>query len=314
MSVPPLPLLLTAAAAGLGIAALVRRRYRRLRRYRAWRRNEVFWSIGYQRSHDPFEWNPAAAKLFTRDQVGPWARTLADPFLIRRDGSLYLFFEVQNRSESRASIGLAVHDPARDAWRFEGVVLDEPFHLSYPCVFAVGDDVYMTPETKQARSVRLYKAVEFPRRWQLEKVLLENTKLVDSSVVHWQDRYYLFASRKRSLHLFHADSLLGEWKAHPRSPVRRFNHSRGAGRILRHGGELYRFAQEQARGYGSGVHVFRILELSPKRYAERAVSATPLLQPFGDGWASWAMHHIDLVQLGPNDYFAVFDGAGVVRE
>ena len=44
-------------------------------------------------------------------------------------------------------------------------MLAEPFHLSYPYVFAWRGEYYMVPECHAAGAVRLYRAAEFPTRW-----------------------------------------------------------------------------------------------------------------------------------------------------
>ena len=44
------------------------------------------------------------------------------------------------------------------------MVLERPYHLSYPFVFRWNADVFMLPETGQNNAVELYRAQEFPRR------------------------------------------------------------------------------------------------------------------------------------------------------
>ena len=58
----------------------------------------------------------------------------------------------------KGSIGVSVHDERHDAWHFRSIVLDEPFHLSYPYVFDHESETYMIPEAKGSNSVRLYRA------------------------------------------------------------------------------------------------------------------------------------------------------------
>jgi hypothetical protein len=43
----------------------------------------------------------------------------------------------------------------------------ESFHLFFPFVFAESDEIDMVPESHQANSVRLYKAVDLPIEWWL---------------------------------------------------------------------------------------------------------------------------------------------------
>ena len=272
------------------------------------------WSIGYQHSKHPLKWNPQKAKVYSICQAHESFTGLADPFIIQNQGQIFLFCEVMLKNTPNAKIGVSLYNQNKDQWDFLGIVLDEPFHLSYPYVFTHGKDIYMVPETKQAKSIRLYKATSFPSQWKLEKILINNRKFVDPSLLILQNKYYLFATRQRRLYLYVADSLTGVYTLHPKSPVKRWNYGRCAGRIIFYNDSLYRFAQEQAKGYGNGVHVFKIVTLTPEEYKEIPVNNNPLFKPFGHGWAYMSMHHIDVLDLDKNHYFAVFDGEGFVGE
>lgn len=267
-----------------------------------------YWSIGYQYSSNPFKWDLQKAKIYDKDQLPIDAEALADPFLLKHKDKLYLFYEVVLKSVPEAKIGVSVYDANEDKWIFQAIVLDEPFHLSYPYVFAHGSDIFMIPESKAAKSVRLYRATDFPCKWELEKILIQNKKFVDSSIIYWQNQFYLFTTRKRRLYLYYSDALTQGWKAHPKSPVKFWNHGRCGGRIFEHNGCLYRVAQEQAKGYGMGVHIYKICELSSTDFKEIPIDKKPMLAPFGDGWANSGMHHIDILKISENKYFSVFDG------
>jgi hypothetical protein len=171
----------------------------------------------------------------------------------------------------------------------------------------------MIPESKEAQSVRLYRAVDFPSKWQFERTLIKDRKFVDSSIIYRNGYFFLFATRKRKLYLYYAKSLAGTWSLHPGAPVKRRNYARCAGRIFEHDGRLFRFAQEQAKGYGMGVRLYEILDLSTKSYKETAVDQNLFLQPFGEGWAQHGMHHVDVIRLPDNRYLSVFDGRGVIQ-
>jgi hypothetical protein len=270
-----------------------------------------YWSIGYQTSNSPFDVSPETAAVYGRGQLPPDVHGVADPFLLERDGTIYLFYELIVNTSPAAKIAVSTYDQDNQAWNFHSVILDEPFHLSYPFVFEYGSEVYMIPETKKAGAVRLYRATDFPSKWEFEKNLIEDKKFVDSSIFCWQGNYYLFTSRKRKLYLYYSKSPTGDWKLHPRSPVKRWNYARCAGKIFEDDGRLFRFAQEQAKGYGMGLRRFEILELSTKDYKEVAVDSGLFFEPCGDSWAQHGMHHLDILKLTDNNYLSVFDGRGV---
>lgn len=60
---------------------------------------------------------------------------MADPFLLQRDGQLYLFYETKGAASGRGQIGVAVSGDGGVTFRHLAVVLDAPWHLSYPFVF-----------------------------------------------------------------------------------------------------------------------------------------------------------------------------------
>ncbi|MBC2714641.1 MAG: hypothetical protein HF978_04960 [Desulfobacteraceae bacterium] len=275
---------------------------------RRFKKKGYYWSIGYQSSSDPFKWDPAKAKIYDRDQLPIEAITLADPFLFKHKNTLYLFHEVVLKSVPEAKIGVSVYDTDNSKWIFQAIVLDEPFHLSYPYIFTHDSEIYMIPESKQAQSVRLYRATDFPLKWELEKIIIKDKKYVDPTICFWQNRFYLFVTRKRRMYLYHSESLTEGWQLHVKSPIKFWNHGRCAGKIFEHNNILYRFAQEQAKGYGMGVHCYQIRELSQTKYKEVYVGSKPIFKPFGDGWAKKGMHHIDILKISENNYFAVFDG------
>ncbi len=286
---------------------LLYKKRQRLQLKKERRKRKAFWSIGYMESETPFNWTPSKAKIVSPKDVDEDMFIIADPFLFEFNAERYLFFEAMKDDAETAYIECAKFNHDQQCWNFLGAVLEEPFHLSYPQVFEHDNQIYMIPESKQARRIGLYKATDFPTRWEYIKPLVADKKLVDSSIIEWNNHWYLFTSRKKKLYLYHADSLLGEWQPHPKSPIRRGNFSRCAGRILKIDKKLHRLAQDQ-RGYGAGVYAFEIQALSPTLYREIALkNINPILNPGDADWCETGMHHLDLVPT-QNGFFGVFDG------
>ncbi|KAL5683479.1 hypothetical protein ACJX0J_009864, partial [Zea mays] len=118
---------------------------------------------------------------------------VANPFLFIQGDSIYMFFETKNPIASQGDIAAAVSKDAGTTWQQLGVVLDEEWHLSYPYVFSYGNETYMMPESSKKGNLKLYRAVDFPLKWELEKVLLERP-LVDSVIIHSKGSYWLIGS------------------------------------------------------------------------------------------------------------------------
>jgi hypothetical protein len=271
------------------------------------------WSIGIYSGDSPLSLhgtghaeNPV---LEARDVTDVRAEFVADPFMIRRNSSRYMFFEVFNRDANQGDIGLATSQDGY-SWKYRQIVLDEPFHLSYPYVFEWDGEAYMIPETKDNRSVRLYKADSFPYGWSFVKTLLDGD-FQDSSVFRRGGRWWMFTSdRNDRLRLFSADDLMGPWVEHPESPIveNDADGARPGGRVLEYNGSIIRFAQDDFPYYGNSVRAFIVTKLTPSEYAEAEAPGSPVLQPGSGGWNSWGMHNLDAQPSDNGGWTAAVDG------
>jgi hypothetical protein len=211
---------------------------------------------------------------------------VADPFMVRENSTWYMFFEVTNAKNYEGDIGLATSDDALN-WNYRQIVLDEPFHLSYPYVFKWNGEYYMIPESYQANSIRLYKAVNFPTDWKFIKTLLTGKDYLDSSIFHFDDRWWLFTTTPTSdvLYLFYANDLMGKWVEHPQSPIiiDDKNIARPGGRVLIINNEIVRFTQDDYPTYGNQVWAFKIIELTTSNYKEAPFTDKPILNATGSG-------------------------------
>jgi hypothetical protein len=283
---------------------------------------EPVWSIGilsgtapWMLEQDPRDHggrqrtNPVLTGVDVSDTV---ATSVADPFLFRSDECWHMFFEVDSWRSWKGEIGLATSADGL-AWTYEGIVLAEPFHLSYPQVFAAEDGIFMIPESAQAEAVRLYRARRFPREWEHVCDLVHGLPFADPTVLRHDGRWWLFSEtsggRDDTLRLFHAGSLAGPWEEHPASPIVHGDAAiaRPAGRIVQAAGKLVRFAQNCRPAYGTDVRAVEILTLSTTEYAERPLLPGPMLRA-GAGWNAGGMHHADPVPLGPDRWLAAVDG------
>lgn len=275
------------------------------------------YSIGIFRGPSPLALTSPAGfpnPVITREMVLEHDATLvADPFMLQADGTWHMFFETLNWVGARkGEIALAT---SRDAirWQYRGVVLAEPFHLSYPYVFEWGSDHYMIPESSAARSVRLYRAAPFPWRWQLVGTLVTGPVHYDNSVFRHDDRWWMLTETdhvRGTLSLFHAAELTGAWSEHPRSPVVASDpgRARPGGRVISTSNRLIRFAQDCRGAYGKNVRAFEITRLTPSEYEEREISDAPVLSGSGRGWNRFGMHHLDPHELPGGEWIACVDG------
>lgn len=276
------------------------------------------WSIGIYTGTTPWQIVPAdhiINPVLTRHDVTDTQATfVADPFMLSVDGTWYMFFEVMNSKTGKGEIALATSADGF-TWKYQQIVLDEPFHLSYPYVFTWDDDYYMIPESWKAGEVRLYRATHFPVQWTFVAPLIENTPLGDCSIYHTGDHWWIFALDVRNfdfdtLRLYFAPVLTGPWIEHPKSPIVCGNPhiARPAGRVLVNGDRIIRFAQDCSPKYGLQVFAFEVEELTPELYTERPLVSSAILGGTGSGWNSHGMHHIDAHRLDDGQWIACVDG------
>ena len=277
------------------------------------RRLRQTWSIGLYRGTSPLDLHPAPEvpqPLLTGPDVTDLSCAfVADPFLVHHDSLWHLFFEAMDSRTRRGSIALAT-SPDTLHWTYRGVVLAEPFHLSYPYVVLYNGEFYMVPESAQAGAVRLYRAERFPDRWRFDRVLLDRG-YADASPFPWNGRWWMLCSRagNDSLLAFHADRLTSRWYPHPANPVVRDNihHARPAGRVIEWNGALLRFAQACAPDYGTRVWPLRITQLTETEYDDE-LAGPSVIGPGDASWNASGMHHIDAHRLSASGWLAAVDG------
>ncbi len=265
------------------------------------------WSVGFSFVDDPFQkLDINEENLIPYEQVDSLLNSegnyIADPFFIFDDENYYLFTEL--KGEENADIALFTSTDGLN-YKYEGVVLDEDFHVSYPQVFRHDGEIYMLPETKQSGNVLLYKAIDFPKKWEISDTLIKNRRLKDATILLEKNLIVAVDDYMNQL-LFESDSLHGAWKESQRFNGRKGNETRPGGRFFNYKNEWYLPIQDRAYGYGSGISIYKLkeademisLELSEKRFLKE----TPEVK-----WFNRGMHHFDIQQVGDR-YYAVYDG------
>ena len=208
--------------------------------------------------------------LFKREPVC----VLADPFLLEKDGWLHLFYECQIRHRGKGVLRM-IRTKDLESWTEPVTVLEEPFHLSFPNVFEDNGRYYMLPETGADGSIRLYSSEDLVH-WTLYRVILQDGRQwADSTIVAKDGKYFLISSVYNSfkdirMHVFVSDSLDGEFRELPCSPVDADSScARNAGSVFSFEGLLYRPAQDCSEGYGKNMSIMEITNLSAESYEER---------------------------------------------
>ncbi|WP_299005875.1 hypothetical protein [uncultured Caulobacter sp.] len=250
---------------------------------------------------------PADAPVHWLDEEGR-LKFLADPFGVWRDGRLHLFVEAydyRTRHGVIETIELGEDfTPIRRA-----VVLREPWHLSYPQVFAADGEIWMLPEAYRSGALTLYRAAAFPDAWEPAARLELDTPAIDATPFQHDGLWWLAYSptgpqrwKQGRLHLAFAERLTGPWRTHPGNPVRdTLASSRPGGTVWVEDGLPRLPVQDCTRTYGGSIRILNISRLTPERF--EAEASAPLGSPPGAGRYAHGLH--TLSACGPVTLFDV---------
>ena len=159
--------------------------------------------------------------------IPPKDRFWADPHVIKKNGIYYIFIEELIYKENSGFISVIEMDN-QGIYKDPVKVLETDYHLSFPFIIEDNSNIYMIPESKENNNIQLFKCVDFPYKWELEMVLMEDVRAVDSIVIKKDGKYWLFtnlvenkgASLNDELYLFSSDNLISNnWLPHNLNPI-----------------------------------------------------------------------------------------------
>jgi hypothetical protein len=246
------------------------------RHFNRWVGKDQRWGVAYQFAEN---WQNS---VLSRSNIiaNPPYRFLADPFVFRHGDLDVCFVEDYDFRTKRGKI--SVFKISGDKYEELGSALDEPFHLSYPFIFTVDNELYMCPESGEIREIRLYKCTEFPLRWSFHKTLMKDVSAVDTNIFFSKDRWWLLTSIDSSdigelcseLHVFYSDAFDSDaWTPHAENPVIFDSERARNGGFFRDGEKLFRVFQRQGFDqYGESMGIAQIKDLGTETYREEIVS------------------------------------------
>jgi len=218
-------------------------------------------------------------------------RYIADPFAIRRKKAVHILFEEYDYRTSKGCISaMSVNGKSPSS---SEVVIDAPFHMSYPYLLEHEDQIYCVPETYEAQEVSLYKAKEFPRNWVKVATLIKNFAGLDNTVFQYEGRWWLLATDQNDgpeykLKAWYAVDLYGPWNAHEANPVKvDVRSARPAGTPFVYDGHLYRPSQDCSETYGCKTVLNRVIRLTPTEFEEEQVA---VIKPYKNSQYPGGLH------------------------
>jgi hypothetical protein len=279
----------TAATSIVGVAHLTKLLTAKLARYLT------------VRSHEPMHWSIATRVCGDAGLLDAWPceatynvipddakRYYADPFLFEHSGRKYLFCEEYPLATGRGLLSVASVDSEGKIGSFQPI-LERPYHLSYPFVFAYDGQIWMVPEAYESGSVELYRAVEFPNRWTLDRKLLDGIGGCDATIFCSGGIYWMMLTTARyrgstwdKQRLYWANSPLGPWSEHANGLIRIDSVvARPAGAVVMHNNKILRPAQNCSHRYGGSIVLLEIEELSRAEFRETPVAEVKTMQSDG---------------------------------
>jgi len=231
----------------------------------------------------PLHWLPPMASF----------RFLADPFGLWRDGRLHVFVEAYDYRVRIGAIEVLTYD-ASFALIDRQWALREPWHLSYPVVWEAEGETWMLPEAHRSKRLTLYRAAEFPHRWERAAEIPLDHVAVDATPFWHEGLWWLFYTsasnepdKTAALHLAFAERVRGPWRVHPGNPVRRDPASaRPGGTVQVVDGRIVLPVQDCSHTYGGAIRPLWFDRLDPggvTMEAGPAIAGQEALAPFSEG-------------------------------
>lgn len=211
----------------------------------------------------------ASGKLFYQEVETPEGQWIADPFLYEVEDRHYLFVEQYFTDKQRAGIGC--YEIINGKAVNNRIIIDKPYHMSYPCVFNYKGKHYMIPETSANNTVDIYVADKFPDEWHLLKNLMTGEKYVDSTVYIKGNDYYVLTYKKCTegwklvVFKLDMDCLTLELSS---ERIYKQNVGRPGGFLFQEGNIIKRPAQDCSKKYGESLILYNVKTNFDEPYSE----------------------------------------------
>lgn len=197
----------------------------------------------------------------------------ADPFVFEHNNKLYIFYEAFDLVEKIGKLGYSVLEGEK--FSDPQIVIVEKCHLSFPYIFVYNDDIYIMPESSGDYNLKLYRAINFPDKWEIKKKALPDVYACDSIFVEKESQKYLLTNE-----MFHNTPVGKSSACWVKNYIYKvdgidFNDSgtkvcegdfgtRNAGAMLNIDGKTFRIGQDcRNNTYGKGMVLFEIKNLTP---------------------------------------------------
>lgn len=248
-----------------------------------------YWEIGVSNSpisHFLYEEKPEVIWL-KNENKGSFR---ADPFGLTIEGKDSIIFEEYFYKKNKGIISSLDGKGDQNSHKR---IREEEFHLSYPYILEYDSKNFVIPESADSGKVRLFEIGNVTGEWNEKSTLIENFAAVDTSIVYWDNKWWMFVTNKEynphyNLHLFYSDSLFEDWKPHPLNPVKTdITSSRPAGSFFQVDGRLYRPSMNYSIKNQGSIMINRIDLITTTDFKETPITH---LEPYKDSYFKDKIH------------------------
>jgi hypothetical protein len=219
------------------------------------------WSVAYRKKGE---------SLYNIVKNPSWGYA-ADPFLVEENGKVYIFAELFDQREGKASLGYCtINNNKCSKWK---VILKENFHMSYPHIFKMDGNWVICPESCEDKTVFLYKCKEFPDKWEKTNPFINDMDCSDTTFLCQDGIFYgvtcLFHENPMKLLLFKYED--GKLTFSEKNPLIKGGElARSGGAYFNDGNKTYRVSQDCSSEYGKSL-VFTEFQLNWPSFSEKVV-------------------------------------------
>ena len=225
------------------------------------------WCICYREKGDKTIFDDAKTPFkIIKNGTKSWT---ADPFLIEKDGETYIFAELYDYALRRGLIAYTkIKKRGKMKWK---KIICEDYHMSYPYIFEYENNIHIMPETRDNTELCVYRAIEFPDKWEKIKVLRSDEKIVDTTLFNVGEKYYALTYDIEDNNRYHLRWIDFSDKDGDKELFQNDSKRvRPAGCFFEKDGKTYRPAQICDNMYGEGL-IFYQCWLDLDGYNEKAI-------------------------------------------
>ncbi len=204
-----------------------------------------------------------------------WRYWVADPFVFEHNGETYIFAELFDYLRRRGVIGYSKlkANGSFSSWK---EIIIESYHMSYPQIFEHDGEIYIVPETGSGRTLDMYRAVDFPDKWEKSVNLAKDVVFADTTLLNRGGKLYALAcdmerTKNSELVLFGVNENMKLCPTALGCVVNNSATARAAGKMFEYGGKLIRVSQDCSEEYGKCLNFLEVDSDFSSYYREKTV-------------------------------------------